>query len=132
MSSLRARPSLGSLGGLAADPDDRDHQPVRERPLIQLDAEGWLAEAAFTQCGGHVPKPVHPFVQLGVKGLSIAHRDPLKPADSSLSYPRPPSQPRVSAEPAGRSGEAAWPRLGRGGGVVSVSPTVEDRRRRRQ
>lgn len=40
MSSLRARPSLGSLGGLrAADPDDRDHQPVRERPLIQLDAE---------------------------------------------------------------------------------------------
>ena len=39
MSSLRARPSLGSLGGLAADPDDRDHQPVRERPLIQLDPE---------------------------------------------------------------------------------------------
>ena len=24
---------------MAADPDDRDHQPVRERPLIQLDAE---------------------------------------------------------------------------------------------
>ena len=71
---------------------------------------------------GHVPKPVHPFVQLGVKGLSIAHRDPLRPADSSLSYPRPPSQPRVSAEPSGRSGEAAWPRLGRGGGVVSVLP----------
>lgn len=41
MSSLRARPSLGWLGGLrcTADPDDRDHQPVRERPLIQLDAE---------------------------------------------------------------------------------------------
>ena len=46
---------------------------------------------------GHVPKPVHPFVQLGVKGLPIAHRDPLRPADSSLSYPRPPSQPRVRA-----------------------------------
>ena len=33
---------------------------------------------------GHVPKPVHTFVQLGVKGLPIAHRDPLRPADCIL------------------------------------------------
>eukprot|EP00964_Phaeocystis_antarctica_P127970 scaffold91697_cov67-Phaeocystis_antarctica.AAC.1 len=50
-------------------------------------------------------------------GLPDDRCAPLRPADSSLSYPRPPSQPPVSAEPSGQSGEAAWPRLGRGGGV---------------
>ena len=36
---MRALPLAHLVGYDAADPDDRDHQPVRERPLIQLDAE---------------------------------------------------------------------------------------------
>eukprot|EP00964_Phaeocystis_antarctica_P047510 scaffold27481_cov35-Phaeocystis_antarctica.AAC.1 len=64
------------------------------------------------------------FRAIGSEG--VANRPPRPPEARrlylALTKPRPPSQPCVSAEPSGPSGEAAWSRLGRGGGVVSALP----------